>query len=96
MTFNVNLSRISDALERIATSLEQAVPPLRPDYATLRQRGPDAIVKYGDDSKLWMRETFSGMIHERGLAPGQEQEVLDLAMSHALGEDEESEPEVSL
>ena len=84
MTFSIDPTQIVVELRRIADALDRLNPPIRPDYLELRKRGPDAIVRYGDDRQSWTRETFSNLIHKQGLAPAAEQELLDEILHEAL------------
>jgi hypothetical protein len=78
--FNFNVSipeRMVLALERIAVCLERAVPPIPEERLGFHKRGPEAVISYGDNEKAWKRETLGKMVHRKGLAPSQEQELLD-------------------
>lgn len=84
MTFNIQTKDLVLQLKRIADALDRAVPFIDPvRVAELKLRGPEAIIRYGEDNKQWMRETYGNLIHERGLAPALEQELLDEMMSEA-------------
>lgn len=90
MTFNIQTRGIEAALNRIADALDRINPPLDIErYSSMKKRGPDAIVKYGEDHKQWAREQYSNLIHEGGLAPAREQELLDEMMTEVDGMDEE-------
>lgn len=79
--FSVELHRTNDLLERIATALERLNPPIPLDQLQQTKRGPEAIISYGDDSRSWMSERVQNVIHEQGLAPAEEQELLNQAMN---------------
>ena len=74
----IQLSRTNELLERIANALERAVGPgfIPPDGKYVK-RGPEAIVSYGNQERLWLKENATNLIREKGLAPALEQELLD-------------------
>ncbi len=77
--FNLNVSvpeRMVLALERIANCLERAVPPIPEERLGFHKRGPESVISYGVNEKSWKRETLTNLIHKKGLAPAQEQELL--------------------
>lgn len=77
----IQLQRTNELLERIALALEAAVgPALIPAAGRYRLRGPEAIKTYGNNDRLWLKENFSSVVHEQGLAPAREQELLDQAL----------------
>ena|SRR6266566_848254 len=95
--FKIELHRTNELLERIATALERAVGPgLAADHGRVKKRGPDSIKTYGNNERLWLRENFQNLVHEQGLAPAREQELLNQAMKEydqeledeAVGEEE--------
>jgi hypothetical protein len=91
--FNIDLVRVSDALERIASALERLSPPITDSLIDpqLRKRGLESLVTYGDNNKLWVKENFQTLIEEQGLSPDQTREALVQAMSE-YQEDEEENP----
>jgi hypothetical protein len=93
MMFNIDLVRVSDALERIASALERLSPPITDSLIDpqLRKRGLESLVTYGDNNKLWVKENFQTLIEEQGLSPDQTREALVQALSE-YQEDEEENP----
>jgi hypothetical protein len=93
MMFNIDLTRCSDALERIASALERLSPPITDSLIDpqLRKRGLESLVTYGDNNKLWVKENFQTLIEEQGLSPDQTREALVQALSE-YQEDEEENP----
>lgn len=91
--FNIDLVRVSDALERIASALERLSPPITDSLIDpqLRKRGLESLVTYGDNNKLWVKENFQTLIEEQGLSPDQTREALVQALSE-YQEDEEENP----
>jgi len=82
LDFKIELHRTNELLERIATALERAVGPgLSSDHPGFKKRGPEAISNYGNNDKIWLRQNFQNLVHQRGLAPAAEQELLDQAMA---------------
>jgi len=74
----VQLGRTNELLERIANALERAVGSgFIPPDGTYKKRGPEAIVGYGNTERSWLKENATNLIREKGLAPAQEQELLD-------------------
>ena len=81
LDLHVQLHRTNELLERIAVALERAVGPAYPGGEPgYKKRGREAILNYGDTNKLWLRENFQNLVHEKGLAPAQERELLEQAM----------------
>ena len=79
---HVELHRTNELLERIAGALERAVGPALPGSdPSFKKRGPGSIKRYGDTDRLWLRENFQNLVHQKGLAPAQEQELLDQALA---------------
>ena len=82
MTFSFDPTQVVGQLRRIADALDRAFPFIPPERLTeLRRRGPESIINYGDNDKIWLRQTFQGLIHERGLAPDQEKELLEASLA---------------
>lgn len=76
------LDLLNHTLVRIADALERAYP--EPDLSRLsvrRTRGPEAIIRYGDEKREWMKENFQELIHQQGLPPGVEAELLGEALA---------------
>ena len=83
LDFTIQLTRTNELLERIAVALERAVGPgIIPDapYGKGKKRGPEAIINYGNQERSWLKEQARGLLHEKGLAPALEQELLDAAL----------------
>ena len=101
--FHIELHRTNELLERIAISLERAVGPGIPEIGPAefhhRKRGPESISNYGNNERIWLKDNFTNLVRDRGLAPAQEQEILDEAMKdydqsvekQALGEELDEE-----
>ena len=82
LDFTIQLSRTNELLERIANALERAVGPgLIPLDGKYKKRGPDSIVNYGNQERSWLKENTTNLLRERGLAPAEEQELLDAALA---------------
>lgn len=78
----LDLHRTNELLERIANALEKAVgPALIPPDGKLHKRGPEAITNYGNNERAWIKENATNLIQSKGLAPAEEQELLDQAMT---------------
>jgi hypothetical protein len=91
VTFNIQTQGIVTALNRIADGIDRISPPVDLErQSKMKKRGPEAIIRYGDDTKQWKSETFANLIHERGLAPAREQELLDKVMA----ESDEDDPDL--
>ncbi len=76
------LDAIASSLSRIADGLDRVYPPI--DLVRLEARrkpGPGAIIRYGRDDKEWAQEQFGSLIHEQGLAPDAEKELLAETMN---------------
>jgi len=81
LDLQIQLTRTNELLARIAEALERAVGPAFPSGDPgYRKRGPESIRQYGNGERLWLRENFQNLVHQKGLAPTQEQELLDQAM----------------
>jgi len=78
--FKIELHRTNELLERIAIALERAVGRPITEAPEFKKRGPEAIVRYGDNNRIWMKEKFTNLIHEKGHAPDQEQQMIDQAI----------------
>lgn len=78
----IELGKTNELLQRIATALERAVGPEFPsgEPGKQRKRGPESIMNYGNNDKIWLRENFTNLVHEKGLAPAEEQDLIDQAM----------------
>jgi hypothetical protein len=89
---NLSVQRIAEALERIAGALERISPPIPlRRLSTGSKRGPDAIIKYGDNENEWMRQEFTNLVREQGLAPSQEAELIRKMMADAQLEENNDE-----
>lgn len=92
--FQINLDQAVAQLTRIADALDRLNPPPPLDrLATTRKREKSGIVNYGDNTKTWLSESITNIIHPQGLAPAQEQELLDKMLHHYQPEpDEDQQP----
>jgi hypothetical protein len=81
---NLTTSGIESQLKRIADALERLSPPYDlPDGSGYRKRGPESIVTYGNDNRNHFTEEVLNYVHPMGLAPAQEQEILNDALKRA-------------
>jgi hypothetical protein len=78
--FKIELHHTNELLERIAISLERACGKPITELPDFKKRGPEAITKYGNENRIWLKENFQNLIHERGYAPDMEQQLLNQAM----------------
>ncbi len=82
MTINFNLpERAVSALERIAMSLERAIPPIPEERLGFRKRGIESVVSYGDNAQLWKREQVGATAQELGMSPAEEKAYLEQIMA---------------
>lgn len=70
-----NFTTLVFALTRIADALDRAIPPINLATPTTK-RGPDAIIRYGENSKQWAKEHFQEAIREMGASPTEENQIL--------------------
>ena len=89
--FNIDLTRCSDALERIASALERLSPPITDTLIDpFRKRGLESLTTYGNNNKTWLKENFQSIIQDQGLSPEDSMDILTQALSEYPEEDEEN------
>ena len=80
LNLTLELSKTNAFLERIAYALERiAGPELSID--SVKKRGADSLVHYGNEERTWVKEVSQGLIHERGLSPEEEERLLAETMA---------------
>lgn len=86
MTVNFNIpERAISALERIATCLERAVPPIPEERLGFRKRGIESVTTYGDNTDQWKREQLGATVEELGMSPAETKEYLEQLMAEEDG-----------
>ncbi len=78
----IQLQQTNALLARIADALDRAVPPIYP-FSPSHRRGLESLTLYGDPLKQWKKENITNLVHSQGLAPAQEQELIDQALSES-------------
>ncbi len=85
MDLHVELHWTNELLERIAVALEQKTVPFYP-ASSQHKRGPESIVGYGDGERECLKQEIANLVHQQGLAPAQEQELIDETLNEELPE----------
>lgn len=89
LTINADLGAVVSVLSRIADALDRLSPPIQDYQLALKKRDASAIVRYGDEDRQWLRENFTNLIHEVGLAPAEEETLVQKMLSQYEGETDE-------
>lgn len=92
LNFTANFSVMVGVLERIAHALERIAGPEYIVPADRKKRGPEAIVRYGDEKREWAKQHFRNLIHEQGHAPEREDSLLRVAMKRYDYEEKHQDP----
>lgn len=93
LDFHISLNQTNQLLSRIADALDRAIPILPESRLGFKKRGMESLSSYGDNDRLWAKESLYNLIHPQGLAPALEQELLDRAMTELSDDIAEMEPE---
>jgi hypothetical protein len=93
LDLQIDLHRTNELLTRIADALDRAIPILPNERLGMKRRGLDSLSSYGDNNRLWAKENLYNLIHDQGLAPAQEQELLNQSMAELSDEIEALNPE---
>lgn len=77
---NANFSVLISLLERIAHAVERYVGPDLASAPSVKKRGPESIVQYGNEEREWAKGHFRSQIYEQGFAKDREESLLKVAL----------------